>query len=144
MKIDNDNVKISSAHAVCIQNNKIVLSLIDNRGFNIPGGHIESGEGLEDAIHREVLEEAYVKGNLSYIGCIEVNHENNPKFDPNGKYPLIGYQAFFKLEVTECLPFLREHESKARIWVEPSEISYVINDHDLINDIIEAALTINV
>ena len=139
MNIHNDNVKITSVHAVCVQGNKMVLSLIHNRGFNMPGGHIELGESLEDGLHREVYEEAYVKGILTYLGCIEVNHEENPKFDPHGKYPLIAYQAFYRMDITECLPFLREYESNARIWVERSEISYVINDHELIFDIIDDA-----
>ena len=139
MNLPHDNVKITSVHAVCVQENKIVLSFIHNRGFKIPGGHIEPGESVEDALHREVFEEAYVKGTLTYLGCLEVNHEENPKFDANGKYPLISYQAFYRMDITECLPFLRENESNARIWVERSEVSNVINDHELIYDIINDA-----
>lgn len=141
MKMDNE--KITSVHAICIQNSKVLLSLIEHNGFNIPGGHIDEGESLEEALHREVLEEAYVEGELIYLGCLEVNHEENPKFDPKGNYPLIAYQAFYRLDVTKCHTFLREHESQTRIWVEPSEIKYVMNDHELINDIIEDALTLN-
>ena len=139
INIQDDNIKITSVHAVCVHENKIVLSLIRNRGFNIPGGHIELGESIEDGLHREVFEEAYVKGTLTYLGCLEVNHEENPNFDPHGKYPLIAYQAFYRMDITECCSFLREHESKARVWVERSEISYVINDHELIYDIIDDA-----
>ena len=75
MQYEDVNDKITSVHAVSIQHNKILLSLIENRGFNIQGGHIEPGEALEEALHREVYEEAYVKGHLNYLGCIEVNHE---------------------------------------------------------------------
>ncbi|WP_042475249.1 NUDIX hydrolase [Bacillus ndiopicus] len=139
MNLDDIRAKITSVHSVCVQNNKILLSLIDKRGFSIPGGHIDEGESVEDAMHREALEEAYVKGEITYLGCIEVSHEENPNFNPNGKYPKIGYQAFFRMDIHECLPFAREYESKTRIWVEPSEIIYVIDDHELIIDIVREA-----
>ena len=78
------------------------------------------------------------------MGCLEVNHEENPNFDPHGKYPLIAYQAFYRMDITECCPFLREYESEARVWVERSEISYVINDHELIYDIIADAFAMEI
>ena len=59
-----------------------------------------------------------------------------------GKYPLIAYQAFYRMDVTECYPFLREHESLARIWVEPLEVPYVIEDHELSTVILNEALNI--
>ena len=103
--------------------------------------HVEIGENVEEAILRETYEEGYVKGTIKYIGSIEVSHKENLSFDSSGKYPLIAYQAFFRMDVTECLPFLREHESSARIWVEPSEIPFVINDHKLSKLILDDALT---
>ena len=132
----------TSTHAVCIKDELVLLTHIPNRGFNFPGGHIEKGEQLEEAIHREVYEEAYVRGMLHYLGAVEVSHEENPQFDPNGKYPLNGYQAFYRLDVTECLPFLREHEATARIWVEPSEVPFVMNDHGLAVEILKEALLV--
>ena len=130
----------TSVHAVCIKNGHILLTHILNRGFHFPGGHIETGEKLEQALHREAYEEGYVKGELRYLGAIEVSHEENPLFDRNGKYPLVGYQAFYRLDVTECLPFLREYEATARIWVEPSEVPFVMNDHGLATEILREAL----
>ncbi|WP_235851574.1 hypothetical protein [Heyndrickxia camelliae] len=44
-------------------------------------------ETPEQAFHREAFEEGYVKGELKYLGAIEVNHKENPHFNPNGKYP---------------------------------------------------------
>jgi 8-oxo-dGTP diphosphatase len=137
-----EDAAFTSVHAICVKDEHILLTQIPNRGFNFPGGHIEQGEQLEQAIHREVYEEGYVKGTLQYLGAIEVSHEENPLFNPQGKYPLIGYQAFYRLNVTECLPFLREHEATARIWVEPSEVPYVMNDHGLAIEILREALLI--
>jgi len=117
-----------------------LLVHVDGRGFNFPGGHIEKGETPENAMHRETLKEGYVKGHIHYIGAIEVSHEENPLFNANGKYPFIGYQMFYRMDVQDCLPFLREHETLSRIWVEPEEIPYVINDHKFANLVLQAAL----
>ena len=84
---------VTSVHAVCIKDDLVLLSYIQHRGFNFPGGHVDKGEHVEEALLREVYEEAYVKGRLTYLGVIQVSHEENPCFHPNGKYPLIGYQA---------------------------------------------------
>jgi len=131
---------VTSVHAICVKDGLVMLALIEGRGFNILGGHIEKGEKIEQALLREIYEEGYVKGNLTYIGCIEVNHEENLLFDPNGKYPLIGYQAFYRCDITHIYPFERQYESRTRIWVEASEITYVIHDHELIKFIFEDAL----
>ncbi|MGE8036602.1 hypothetical protein [Lysinibacillus sp. NPDC093692] len=45
------------------------------------------------------------------------------------------------MEVQDCLPFLREHETISRIWVEPDEVLYVINDHEFANVVLQAALS---
>ncbi|WP_016995624.1 NUDIX hydrolase [Lysinibacillus boronitolerans] len=136
-----ESLIVTSVHALCFKDGKVLLAQIKNRGFNYPGGHVEIGEKVEEAILRETYEEGYVKGTIKYIGSIEVSHKENLSFDSNGKYPLIAYQAFFRMDVTECLPFLREHESSDRIWVEPSEIPFVINDHKLLKLILDDALT---
>ncbi|WP_397539317.1 NUDIX hydrolase [Rummeliibacillus pycnus] len=132
---------ITSVHAICIQNDKVLLSKIKNRGFNYPGGHIEKGESPEEALHREVYEEAYVKGDITYLGSIEVNHKENPYFDTYGKYPIVGYQVFYRMDIKTCDSFLRENEAETRIWVEPSEIPFVIDDHEIASVILENALS---
>jgi 8-oxo-dGTP diphosphatase len=131
---------VTSVHGVCFYKENVLLAYIKGRGFNFPGGHVEKGETPEEAFHRESFEEGYVKGRIQYLGAIEVSHEENPLFDPNGKYPMIGYQAFYRMNVVECLPFRRELESATRVWVEPEEIPYVIDDHALALVVLEAAL----
>jgi 8-oxo-dGTP diphosphatase len=135
-----DPEKVTSVHGYCFDNNKVLLVHVAGRGFNIPGGHIEDGETPEQAFHREAFEEGYVRGDIIYLGMIEVSSEENPLYDPNGKYPLIGYQLFYRMNITTCLPFSRENETLSRIWVEPSEIPFVMNDHELSLLILEEAL----
>lgn len=141
-QIVQDSSKVTSVHGICFHQGRVLLVHVKNRGFNYPGGHVEFGETFEETLHREALEEGYVKGAIQYIGAIEVNHEANPLFMEGGKYPLIGYQLFYKMTILECLPFLREHETITRIWVEPEEVPYIINDHELAHVILQEALTI--
>ncbi|MGM9988198.1 MAG: NUDIX hydrolase [Bacillaceae bacterium] len=140
-KIDDFN-KVTSVHGCCFKDGKVLLVNIEERGFNYPGGHIDEGETPEQALHREVFEEGYVKGTIQYIGAIEVSHEDNPFFIPHGKYPLVGYQLFYRMDVEECLPFLSEHESTSRRWVNPNEIPSLINDHEIALIALQEALHI--
>ncbi|ANS74199.1 DNA mismatch repair protein MutT [Paenibacillus yonginensis] len=126
-----DLSKVTSVHGFCVEAGKVLLVQLKERGFDFPGGHVELGETPEEAFHREAYEEGYVRGAIQYLGMIEVSHEENPLFDPYGRYPLVGYQLFYRMDVTERLPFGREHESVTRIWVEPAEMPFVIMDHEL-------------
>ncbi|MGM0846759.1 MAG: NUDIX domain-containing protein [Bacillota bacterium] len=132
--------RITSVHGCCFENGKVLLVHIAGRGFTFPGGHVETGETPEEALHRELIEEGSVKGKAAMIGMIEVSHENNPGFNTKGKYPLIGYQVFYRMDIEEVLPFLRNNESTCRIWVEPSQIPYVMNDHELAAAALEEAV----
>ncbi|MBM7588056.1 hypothetical protein JOC86_004631 [Bacillus pakistanensis] len=81
-----------------------------------------------------------MKGKSTFIGFIEVSHEHNPLINPHGKYPLVGYQLFYRMDILKKYKFKREHESGCRIWVEPEELPFVIQDHELVNDIVQAAV----
>ncbi|MEK4486368.1 NUDIX domain-containing protein [Psychrobacillus sp. FSL H8-0484] len=133
----------TSVHSFCFNQDKVLLVHVKDRGYNIPGGHIDYNETPEDALHREVYEEGYVAGNIKYLGAIEVNHTDNPSFVQDGPYPLVGYQLFYRMDIEECFPFLRENETTSRIWVEPEEVPYVISDHELILIILKEALKLN-
>lgn len=135
--------KITSVHAYCFWEGKVLLVKVKNRGFNVPGGHIEFNENPAQALKREVYEEGYVTGNERYIGAIEVNHQDNKNFIKDGPYPEVGYQLFYRVDIEQILPFLRKYETLTRIWVEPEEVKYVINDHELLPIILDAALKIN-
>lgn len=45
-------------------------------------------------------------------------------------------------DITDCHPFRRENESTCRIWVEPEEIPYVMNDHGISKLVLQEALNI--
>ncbi|OHX52515.1 DNA mismatch repair protein MutT [Planococcus salinarum] len=131
---------VTSVHGYCFLEDKIVLVHVDGRGFHVPGGHMEAHETPEETLHREAYEEACVTGDIKYIGAIQVDHTENEKFVENGKYPRIGYQLFYRMDITECLPFRREHETLSRIWVEPEEAPYVMEDHEIALLVLKEAL----
>ncbi|KAA0545351.1 NUDIX domain-containing protein [Bacillus sp. BGMRC 2118] len=134
---------ITSVHGYCFYEGKILLVKIKDRGFNVPGGHIEKGEAPEDAFYREAMEEAYVTGKVMLLGYIEVSHKENPLFNPDGKYPLVGYQVYYRMDIEHILPFQETDESAARVWVEPDVLHNVIEDHRIQKIILDEALDVS-
>lgn len=108
---------VTSVHSFCFYKDQLLLVNLKHRGWDFPGGHIEENESPEESLHREAMEEGYVSGNCQHIGCIMVDHTENPIWNENGKYPLIGYQAFYKMDIEKIHAFKAEHESSQRIMV---------------------------
>lgn len=132
---------ITSIHAICFQNDKLLLVDIKNRGWSFPGGHIELNESPLDCVKREVLEEACVEGDCSYLGYVQVDHSENPSWNSDSPYPLIGYQAFYCMDITQVLPFNAIFESSQRMFIPSSEVTqHVENWHDVHADILKCAL----
>lgn len=53
---------LQGVHAYCFYNGKLVLVYAENKGYwTPPGGGIESGESVEEAVIREVREETNMK-----------------------------------------------------------------------------------
>jgi len=48
---------VTSVHGYCFLDGRIVLVHVKDRGFNVPGGHIEADETPEETLHREAVEE---------------------------------------------------------------------------------------
>lgn len=138
-----ENDILTSVHGYCFLDEKLVLVQVKGRGFNVPGGHVEKGEEPEQALRREIYEEAYIEGDFTYIGAIKVDHSENRGFMENGKYPKVGYQLFYRMDITKCFPFLRQFETTARIWVESEEVPYVMDDHELALLVLKEAVASN-
>lgn len=114
---------ITSVHGVCFHEGKMLLVDLRDRGFDIPGGHIEPGETPEECFRREAFEEGYVRGGAcTVLGHLVVDQSEDPNWQPGGKYPQVGYQVVYRMEITEVLPFAAEFESARRIFVAPGEV----------------------
>lgn len=114
---------ITSVHAFCFDHDQLLMVDLEDRGWDFPGGHIEVGETPVECVMREVMEEAYVKGLCTLLGVIEVNHSENDQWNEKSPYPLIGYQVFYRIDLTELLPFAGKYESNRRMLIDPGKVA---------------------
>lgn len=76
------NLPITAVGCFLIKDDSMLL-IKNSRGWDIPGGHIESGETPLDAIKRELKEEANCEAdNFTIIG-----HLHCHQLKPSAKYP---------------------------------------------------------
>lgn len=114
---------ITSAHGFCFWNEAIMLVDLDNRGWDLPGGHIEEDETAASCFKREAMEEGYVDGVCTLLGYLEVNHEENDSWNEQSPYPQIGYQVFYRMDITQLFSFKGDYESSRRIFIQPEDVS---------------------
>jgi len=134
---------ITSAHGFCFFDGQLMMVDLNDRGWDFPGGHIETGETPLECFEREAMEEGYVEGDCAFLGTIEVNHSENPNWDENSPYPKIGYQAFYRMDITQLHPFQAEYESGQRTFIHPNEVmDYYPNWNDVYRGVLASALKV--
>ena len=112
---------LTGAHGFCFRQGKILVCNISDRGFTIPGGHINASETAADCLMREASEEACVRlTNLRLLGFIEADHRANSDFE--GQYPTRSVQAIYRADVAEVREFNSQHESTERRFVTIREL----------------------
>lgn len=132
---------ITSVHGFCFQEDQLLLVDVNHRGWDFPGGHIETGESPEDCFKREAREEGYVEGECKLLGHIIVDHSENPLWTESSFYPKIGFQIFYKMTITNLLPFKGEFEYAQRMFVNPNNIaSYYHKWNILYKEIVDCAI----
>lgn len=134
------DMEISSAHGFCFYENGIFLVNIDTRGWDLPGGHMEQGETPEMCFAREAMEEASIIGASKLIGYTLVDNREDLYRIP-GKYPDIGVQAFFRMDVEKVLTFNNKFEASERMLFYPEELpDYHAGWNVILEESLEAAL----
>jgi 8-oxo-dGTP diphosphatase len=106
----------SAAFGLVFERGALLLARLVERGWDIPGGHLEPGENAEEAMRREVLEEtgAIVRATSVFAHQRIRLLSSRP---PGYRYPTEGYQVFFGAELVRWEPFTGTDESaEARLW----------------------------
>ena len=100
------NELTSAAFGLVFDGAAILLARLVERGWDLPGGHLEPGQSAEEAMRREVLEETGAVVSATSVFAHQLVRLLSPC--PGGyrySYP-DGYQVFF----------LAELENGARSW----------------------------
>ncbi len=105
--------------AVVVRNNKILLTLRRTYpfGLELPGGHVEYGETLEEALRREVFEEVGIKVSGQ---TLLVQIEQPVSYCRYGSD--IEEWTLFSVEYSDGEPFVNNSESEAVRWVDVDRI----------------------
>jgi ADP-ribose pyrophosphatase YjhB (NUDIX family) len=118
---------VSAVFLIGFVDNKI-LTIRNERGFDIPGGHLEKGETVKDALVREVKEEASAEFKeekpILYLSS-----------DSNKKVML--FYTSSKLELEEFQPF--EDSFEREILTKKIFLQKYFGDKDLMRKVLDNA-----
>lgn len=117
---------IAGAGIVINDKEEVLMVKTHNQGWVFPGGQVEVGENVIDAVKREIMEETGVDVEVGEVFCIASN---------TGKYP--GYNGVKEVPTKLMLDFICKAKGGApRPSEENSESTYVPKDKVL--DMIKA------
>ena len=112
---------IAGAGIVINESNEVLMVKTYNAGWVFPGGQVEVGENVIDAVKREVMEEAGVDIEVGEVFCISSN---------TGKYP--GYNGVKEIPTKIMLDFIcMARGGEPRPSDENSESAFIPKDEVL-------------
>lgn len=112
---------IAGAGIVTNENNEILMVKTYNAGWVFPGGQVEVGENVIDAVKREIMEEAGIDIEVGEVFCISSN---------TGKHP--GCNGVKEIPTKIMLDFIcRAKGGVPRPSDENSESAYIPKDEVL-------------
>jgi len=86
---------IAAAGIVINEKNEILMVKNPRRGWEFPGGQVEVGESVINAVRREIFEETGIDAEVGEVFCISSN---------TGKYP--GYNGVKEIPTKIILDFI--------------------------------------
>lgn len=131
---------VTSTHGFCFYKDEVLMVNLDTRGWDFPGGHMEAGETPLECFAREAMEEAYVSGKAEMLGYVLVDNREDATFDPS-KYPEIGCQIYYRMDIDTVHTFDRDFESSERETFTVSEVGDLHNNwNGIYQEILNAAV----
>lgn len=125
-----------TAFAFAFIGDRMLMTRLVKRGWDIPGGHIDPGESPEQAVIRETIEETQVVVELvELVGVQEL--EVFGTLPRDGWTNPLSVQLFYLCRVIKTLPFISTQETTERDFLTPDfirTVSTMIN-HDLLYEI---------
>jgi ADP-ribose pyrophosphatase YjhB (NUDIX family) len=125
-----------TAFAFAFLDDRMLMTRLANRGWDIPGGHLEPGESPDQAAIRETLEETQVVVELLELVGIQELEVFDPLQRAGWSRPL-SVQLFYRCQVVEILPFHPTAEAVGRDFLPPDVVRTLptMVNHDLLYEI---------
>ncbi|HEU0000149.1 MAG TPA: NUDIX domain-containing protein, partial [Ktedonobacteraceae bacterium] len=112
---------VSTALVVAFAGDRLLMTELASRGWDIPGGHVEPGEHPEETVRREVLEETGATlGELHLLAYQRLRLLGPAPVAYAYPYPDC-YQVFYRAQVISLPDFLPTPEARGRALYSPSE-----------------------
>jgi 8-oxo-dGTP diphosphatase len=133
---------ITTAFALAFAGERLLLTNLMKRGWDITGGHVEAGEVPEQAVRREVYEEAGAKlGPLHLLGYQRLRLLGPQPASYRYPYPTC-YQVFYWAQVESWVDVVPTAEKRGRAFFSPLQaqaIGWVQRNRDLYKAALAAA-----
>lgn len=120
-----DQSRITGAFVLAFVGNELVLTQLKERGWDIPGGHLEPGESPADAMKRELYEEAgAVIDQYGLLGYEEITLLGDKP--ANYKYPYPdSYMVFYWAAVSRLDDLQESAETHGRGLFDPDKARHI-------------------
>ena len=133
---------VTATKVLCIKGGLLAMTK-NQRGWELPGGHIEKNEGLEEGTRMEMREETGITmGGLEVLGVMEITNTRDKVNKATGKnYPNPSYMLFYLGEHESQSRVLDDNETLDTAWFTVRDVEReVITEKDIISFFLEKDL----